>query len=231
MLNRNDKAFDTFYLTALDALAETVATWPGYARYAKKLTALRPHLLERGRLAFDAKPGHFHTLIHGDIWVNNTMYTYRRASDASNGNHANANNADDADDANDVEHSDDNRGGTLDVGESQQQRPDRMMLVDFQFCCWSSPTIDLHYFFNTSLREELRLHRQDELVQFYHGVLASTLAALDYGGYVPTLQAFHAELMQNSFYGKPHESPPSWIMILCNFMCMAIDNAFSHPIR
>lgn len=167
MLNRNDRAFDNFYLTSLDALRDLIAPWPGFGAYASKLAALRPHLLERGRRAFDAKPGQFHTLIHGDIWVNNTMYTYRSTGDGDG-----------------------------------DERPDRTMLVDFQFCCWASPTVDLHYFFNTSLREELRQHRQDELLQYYHSVLTATLAALGYAGAVPTLHAFHVDFMQNAFYGE-----------------------------
>lgn len=171
MMNRNDQAFDNFYLTSLDALRDLVATWPDFDGYARKLAALRPHLLERGRRAFDAKPGQFHTLIHGDIWVNNTMYTYRQTG--ADG---------------------DKRTGS--------ERPDRTMLVDFQFCCWASPTVDLHYFFNTSLLEELRVHRQDELLQSYHGSLTATLAALGYGGAVPSLHAIHVDFMQNAFYGE-----------------------------
>lgn len=185
MLNRNDAAFDNFYLTSLDALRSLIAPWPGFDGYARKLAALRPHLLERGRRAFDAKPGQFHTLIHGDIWLNNSMYTYRSADGADS--------TVDGDNTTII---------TTDSSSSSSERPDRTMLVDFQFCCWTSPTIDLHYFFNTSLREELRLHHQDELLQCYHGWLTATLAALGYAGHVPTLLEFHVDFMQNSFYGK-----------------------------
>lgn len=161
MLNRNDAAFDTFYLTSLDALTVQISTWPNFECYASKLRRLRRNLLERGRQAFDPRPGQFNTLIHGDMWVNNSMFTY----------------------------------------DTHTGRPDRMMLVDFQFCCWASPTIDLHYFFNTSLKEELRLHGQDELVQYYHSTLVDTLAKLKFRGPIPSLHAFHMEFMQSAFYG------------------------------
>lgn len=161
MINRRNKSFDNFYLTALDALAELTSKWENFGKLTEKLKRLRPHLMEKGRFAFDAKERQFNTLIHGDVWVNNSMFTYDT------------------------------------MGE-----PNNMMLVDFQFCCWASPTIDLLYFFNTSLREDLRMYHQDELLQWYHSVLAKTLQTLGYRGYVPTLLEFHGEFLQNSFYGR-----------------------------
>lgn len=74
-------------------------------------------------------------------------------------------------------------------------------LIDFQFCCWTSPAIDLQYFFNTSLEEDLRLHRQDELVQYYHGELSATLKRLNYRQHVPTLHEFQIQFMEKCFYG------------------------------
>lgn len=160
MFNRNDAAFQIFYTTSFDALTAQISTWPAFDGYVAKLKRIRPQLMERGRRSFDPIPGQFNTLIHGDIWVNNTMYTY---------------------DAN--------------------GQPDRIMLVDFQFCCWASPTVDLHYFFNTSVRPELRLHHQTEMVQHYHEALVDTLTRLKFRGTIPTLGSLQRDFMRTSFYG------------------------------
>lgn len=37
-----------------------------------------------------------------------------------------------------------------------QQQLENVTLIDFQFCCWTLLAIDLQYFFNTSLNEDLR---------------------------------------------------------------------------
>lgn len=74
-------------------------------------------------------------------------------------------------------------------------------LIDFQFGCWTSPTLDLHYFFNTSLQEDIRLHRQEELVQFYHQKLAEALQRLNYKKHIPTLLELQVQFLEKSFYG------------------------------
>lgn len=76
MLNRETSSLDQFYLTSFDVLTQVVSKWIGYEEYAEKLRKLTPKLIENGRRAFDAKAHQFNTLIHGDIWINNTMYTY-----------------------------------------------------------------------------------------------------------------------------------------------------------
>lgn len=161
MLNRSTTALDNLYVSMLDALIQVVSKWSDYQRYVSKLTNLRSSLVEKGKRAFDAKPHQFNTLIHGDLWVNNTMFTY------------NANN-----------------------------EPEKMMLVDFQYCCWTSPTIDLHYFLNTSLTNDLRTYHQDELLQFYHSELTRMLTSLQYKKHIPTLHEFHIQFMENGFFGE-----------------------------
>lgn len=161
MLNRTTSTFDNLYVSLLDKLIEVVSKWGSYVHYVEKLTKLRSHLTEKGKRSFDAKSNQFNTLIHGDIWVNNTMYSY-----------------------------------------NAKNEPEKMMLVDFQFCCWTSPTIDLHYFLNTSLEDELRLNHQEELLQFYHSELSRMLTSLQYKKHIPTLDEFHVQFMENSFYGR-----------------------------
>lgn len=179
MLNRTTSTFDQLYLSLFDVLICVVSKWSGYERYVEKLTKLRPKVIENGKRSFDAKDHQFNTLIHGDMWVNNTMYTY-----------------------------------------NAKNEPDKMMLVDFQFCCWTSPTIDLHYFMSTSLTDDLRLHYQEELLQFYHSELARMLASLQYKKHIPTLHEFHLQFMENSFWCKG-------VLSLSLYLSLSIYSQFS----
>lgn len=79
---------------------------------------------------------------------------------------------------------------------------DNITLIDFQFNCWTSPTMDLQYFFNTSLREPLRLHHQNDLLQFYHGKLVNALKRLNYRQTVPTLDALREQFLARSIWGE-----------------------------
>ncbi|XP_037953864.1 uncharacterized protein LOC119684006 [Teleopsis dalmanni] len=77
--------------------------------------------------------------------------------------------------------------------------PISIVPVDFQFSVWTSPAIDLHYFFNTSLQEDLRLYKQPELIQFYYYNLANTLRSIKYHGHIPSLFDFKIQVEMRSF--------------------------------
>lgn len=77
-----------------------------------------------------------------------------------------------------------------------------ILLIDFQYCNWTSPAVDLHYFFNTSLADDLLFHRQDHLVQYYHEVLSQTLRKLGYQQHIPTLHELKVQLLDRGFLGK-----------------------------
>ncbi|XP_055855152.1 uncharacterized protein LOC129918566 [Episyrphus balteatus] len=84
--------------------------------------------------------------------------------------------------------------------EGPNEHPIDVILLDFQYSCWGSPAIDLHYFFNTSLREEIRLHQQDELFQYYYNVFAGTLKALRFKAKIPSLHQFLLHMIEKSFF-------------------------------
>ncbi|XP_055382806.1 uncharacterized protein LOC129612968 [Condylostylus longicornis] len=73
------------------------------------------------------------------------------------------------------------------------------LLIDFQFSKWTSPAWDLHYFINTSVQEEVRHKRQDELFQCYHENLVNILKKLNYVGKVPDLHKFRLEMAEKEF--------------------------------
>lgn len=79
---------------------------------------------------------------------------------------------------------------------------ENVIFIDFQYSCWTSPSIDLHYFFNNSLEESLRPNRFDELIAFYHGHLSDFLTRLDYQKPIPSLEQFKRHYLDKSFYGK-----------------------------
>lgn len=84
--------------------------------------------------------------------------------------------------------------------EGPNQKPNDVILIDFQYSAWGSPAIDLHYFFNTSLREEMRLHQQDELFQYYYNIFAGTLKALKFQAKIPSLHQFLLHMAEKGFY-------------------------------
>ena len=75
------------------------------------------------------------------------------------------------------------------------------LLIDFQYCNWTSPAVDLHYFFCTSLQDDLLFNQQPKLVQYYHQVLSETLEKLKYKQHIPTLLELQIQLMERGFYG------------------------------
>ncbi|KAH8363444.1 hypothetical protein KR084_010457 [Drosophila pseudotakahashii] len=81
-----------------------------------------------------------------------------------------------------------------------RDRPKNAILIDFQFCVWNSPAIDLHYFFVTSLQDNLRFEHQSELVQFYYYKLVEALKKLKYSGRIPSLFDFQLQFRSRGFY-------------------------------
>ncbi|KAH8284215.1 hypothetical protein KR054_012244 [Drosophila jambulina] len=78
--------------------------------------------------------------------------------------------------------------------------PSNAIFIDFQFTVWNSPAIDLHYFFSTSIHENLRLEKQPELVQFYFYKLVDALKKVKYSGRIPSLFEFQHQFRTKAFY-------------------------------
>ncbi|XP_030373465.1 uncharacterized protein LOC115623334 [Scaptodrosophila lebanonensis] len=81
----------------------------------------------------------------------------------------------------------------------EQRKPQDMVLIDFQFCSWTSVAVDLHYFLNTSIQNDLRFQQQDALVKYYHEVLVGTLRALKFEGFIPSLRQLVLQVESGRF--------------------------------
>lgn len=82
----------------------------------------------------------------------------------------------------------------------ENNKPENALLVDFQMCVWGSPAVDIHYFINTSLNDDLRENHQDELFYFYYSTLVDLLKRLKYSGKIPSLYEFQMEALGKMFY-------------------------------
>ncbi|XP_067633463.1 uncharacterized protein [Eurosta solidaginis] len=86
--------------------------------------------------------------------------------------------------------------------DKQTGEPLDVIIIDFQYSVWTSPALDLHYFINTSLNEDLHLnlHKQDELIHCYYDTFSDTLRKLKYKSFIPSLHKFHIHLDEKKFY-------------------------------
>lgn len=81
------------------------------------------------------------------------------------------------------------------------KRIENAVLIDLTFSYWTAPATDLHYFFNTSLNEELRPAKFDELVAVYHEHLEIYLKQMNFKQTIPTLKEFQQQFVDKVFYG------------------------------
>ncbi|XP_058822376.1 uncharacterized protein LOC131683967 [Topomyia yanbarensis] len=79
-------------------------------------------------------------------------------------------------------------------------KPVDVILLDFQFCCYSTPVVDLCYFFFTSTQDAIRQNCFDELMQYYYYHLASYVKKLNCSKKFPTLHEFQRHVLKKLFY-------------------------------
>ena len=85
---------------------------------------------------------------------------------------------------------------------NNENEPVDVILLDFQYCCYASPAIDLLYFIHTSCVDDLRENRVDELTQYYYYQLKDILNRLNHKiGKIPTLHEFQQQVLKKYFYG------------------------------
>ncbi|EDW84844.1 uncharacterized protein Dwil_GK12928 [Drosophila willistoni] len=80
MFNRHTENYAPCFLGLLAAAKRRVSQWPGYEKYAEKLESLLPIYMELGKRVFDVTQSHINVLAHGDLWTNNVLVKYDKAS-------------------------------------------------------------------------------------------------------------------------------------------------------
>ncbi|XP_055605524.1 uncharacterized protein LOC129753704 [Uranotaenia lowii] len=78
-------------------------------------------------------------------------------------------------------------------------KPLDIILLDFQFCCFASPAVDLFYFFFTSTRDEIRQNCLDEYMQYYYNCLVEYAKLLHCTKKLPSLHQFQQQLLKKMF--------------------------------
>ncbi|KAH8283834.1 hypothetical protein KR054_002980, partial [Drosophila jambulina] len=79
--------------------------------------------------------------------------------------------------------------------------PCDVLLLDFQYAFWGSPTLDIHHLLNTSALDLVRTVFQVEMRNIYHEVFVRELGRLGFKGQrLPSRKQFHLESEQKRFY-------------------------------
>lgn len=86
-----------------------------------------------------------------------------------------------------------------------KNNPVAVKFIDLQIAYYGSPIFDLIYFLVTSVHDEIRFGRVNEVIQIYHQALVSILKRLDYKGYVPTLFELYQDYVAKGFFGRSYK--------------------------
>ncbi|XP_016987315.2 uncharacterized protein LOC108050255 [Drosophila rhopaloa] len=79
--------------------------------------------------------------------------------------------------------------------------PSDVLLIDFQYAFWGSPTLDIHHLLNTSAVERVRSELQIKMRCVYHDVFVRELRRLGFKGQrLHSRKQFHLESEQKRFY-------------------------------
>ncbi|GLV39863.1 uncharacterized protein CBL_08073 [Carabus blaptoides fortunei] len=74
-------------------------------------------------------------------------------------------------------------------------------LVDFQFCIFTSPAVDLHYFLCTSPQPEIEKKHLNRLLGYYHEQLVHNLRNMNYPNEkIPSYKDIYNDFRQRGFY-------------------------------
>ena len=83
----------------------------------------------------------------------------------------------------------------------KNDKPIDHIFVDFQISVYTSPAIDLLYFLNTSINEEISNNGTDSLVEEYQRTLAATMKKIGCKTQPPTLKEIQKYMSERLVYG------------------------------
>uniref|UniRef100_A0A8D8JDC3 (northern house mosquito) hypothetical protein n=1 Tax=Culex pipiens TaxID=7175 RepID=A0A8D8JDC3_CULPI len=79
-------------------------------------------------------------------------------------------------------------------------KPMDVVLLDLQFCNYTTPAADLLYFFYTSTKDEIRQNCFEELMQYYYNHFSDYVNRLGCSKKIPTLHQFQQHLLKKMFF-------------------------------
>lgn len=74
--------------------------------------------------------------------------------------------------------------------------------IDFQFASWGSPSQDLWFLIVTSLNEDDRDEKFDDIINHYYLHLKKSLEKLEYTKKIPNIHELYQDLWKHGAVGK-----------------------------
>lgn len=75
------------------------------------------------------------------------------------------------------------------------------ILVDLQICNYNTPMLDLNYFIYSSVQQEVRMTKVDDIIHYYYLQLVANLKVLGYKKKLPTLLELQKDFLDVSQFG------------------------------
>ncbi|KAH0534817.1 uncharacterized protein LOC123266980 [Cotesia glomerata] len=101
------------------------------------------------------------------------------------------------------------------------------IFVDFQICVYGTPALDLQYYLNTSLREEVLIYHKNLLIEEYQKTLSSTMKKIGCETCAPSLEYLKKILLEREFLGFVVASVSLPIMIVDRDHAQGLDELAS----
>lgn len=73
--------------------------------------------------------------------------------------------------------------------------------VDYQYCVWATPAIDLFYVLYLVASSEVRQRFKTELITYYYNEFTKTLKSIGHLAKPPSMVDLQIELQKNGFLG------------------------------
>ena len=83
----------------------------------------------------------------------------------------------------------------------EEEKIKDVRIIDYQISFYGSPVLDLHKFFISSLKQDIRIKEISNLLRFYYDNLVENLEILEYDKPIPTMKELHLDFVNREFYG------------------------------
>jgi len=84
---------------------------------------------------------------------------------------------------------------------NESNESEDVQMLDFQSSAWGTPSLDLHYFLISSVRDDIKVGYYDEFIEHYHDEFVKSLNKLGYDQFIPTLDDLYEDMLDKSEMG------------------------------